>query len=340
MVNGLRWFERWAQPDEPQAMMSASSGAERLVRDCVGVRRGESVLILIDPPGDQSVAHNLAAAATRYGAHASVVEIATELLTSRDGDVDNARLDAIAAGTDVLLGVTSRSLYHSMLGRRAIASGKRLLALTGVTATSLREGAIEADFAALEERCKRFADRLTDGRTIVVTTARGTHLSADISGRTGCANTGRALHPGERSGGLDVEAFIAPNEESVTGVLVVDASTTLYGLVDQEIRLEFDSGRLRSWQGGAHAQRISQMVSESGASMAVVAELGFGLNPSARVVGNIVEDEATYGTGHVALGSNDSFGGANPAPLHFDMVYWQPSVMLDGQPLMDAGELR
>lgn len=71
----------------------------------------------------------------------------------------------------------------------------------------------------------------------------------------------------------------------------------------------------------------------------MIAELGFGLNPCARVVGSIVEDEGTYGTGHVALGNNEFFGGANHAACHIDLVYWRPSVKLDGVPLMEDGQL-
>ena len=92
-------------------------------------------------------------------------------------------------------------------------------------------------------------------------------------------------------------------------------------------------------EGGTTAAAVTEMLAQHGPEMRVIAEFGFGLNPSATVVGAIVQDEATYGTGHVALGSNESFGGANRAPLHFDLVYWRPTLYLDDQLFMRGGHI-
>jgi len=62
-----------------------------------------------------------------------------------------------------------------------------------------------------------------------------------------------------------------------------------------------------------------------------VAEFAFGLNPQGIIRGVIVEDEGVAGTGHIALGSNIHFGGANDAPLHLDFVYRDPALWLDGE---------
>ena len=55
--------------------------------------------------------------------------------------------------------------------------------------------------------------------------------------------------------------------------------------------------------------------------------------------GRIIEDEGAYGTCHVALGSNVHFGGTLRAPLHLDMVMWEPRLVVDGRVLMDQGRL-
>ena len=72
----------------------------------------------------------------------------------------------------------------------------------------------------------------------------------------------------------------------------------------------------------------------------VVAEFGIGLNPAGLVRGHIVEDEGVYGTAHIALGNNTHFtGGMNWAPIHFDYVFLEPTIVLDGRTVMTAGRL-
>ena len=63
----------------------------------------------------------------------------------------------------------------------------------------------------------------------------------------------------------------------------------------------------------------------------VVAELGIGTNPRARLQGNLMTDEKATGTIHVAFGRNDMFGGANPAPVHIDCVVCRPTLHVDGE---------
>ncbi len=322
-------------------MIELSAGADRILLECAGLRRGERVLILLDALSDEAVAGALRDAAKRARATPDVRNVDVDLLSPDDNHVQPEALDPFLSGYDVVIGVTSRSLYHSILGRRASSVGKRVLALTGCSIRSMTGGAIEADFAAIEGNCRQAASLLGQASRISITTTTGTDLTGSLAGRSGYANTGRAVTPGDRTGCLDVEAFIAPIEDSVDGVLVADASTTLFGMIDEPVTLHIENGRVRSCQGGRHAAAITRLIAEAEDSMSVVAEFGFGMNPSARVVGDIIQDEATCGTGHMAIGSNDSFGGRNRAPLHFDLVYWAPNLLLDGDMrLIDAGTMQ
>ncbi len=70
-----------------------------------------------------------------------------------------------------------------------------------------------------------------------------------------------------------------------------------------------------------------------------VAEIGIGVNPMARVIGNVLEDEKAFRTVHVAFGDNHTFGGRTRAEVHLDGVMLNPSVWLDGEKLMEKGKL-
>lgn len=316
--------------------LSVKSGADRAVTMCLNVTPGEKVVVFSDPGADADAAHAVAEAAERAGAVTRVIEIEAEVLGA---EADVAAAPAGVLDADVLIGVTSVSLYHSAVGRHAAERGARVLAMTGCTERMLTEGAIEADFEQVEPRCVALAEALTQASRLQLTTARGTDLTALLTGRDAETCTGRATRPGDRTGFPDIEAFVAPLETTTNGRLVVDGSSTSHGIVDAPISIEVAEGVARSFDGGAHASEIKALLQGHGPAALVLAEFGFGLNPAARVIGNIIEDEATYGTGHVAFGSNVGFGGINSAPLHQDLVYWKPTLRLDGVTVISDGEL-
>ncbi len=68
-------------------------------------------------------------------------------------------------------------------------------------------------------------------------------------------------------------------------------------------------------------------------------ELGIGTNDKARVIGVVLEDEKVYGTAHIALGSNDTFGGQVAAGIHLDGVIIALELYLDGEPILRDGHL-
>ena len=53
-------------------------------------------------------------------------------------------------------------------------------------------------------------------------------------------------------------------------------------------------------------------------------ELGIGLNPRARIVGNILEDEKVFETCHIALGSN--YDEDAKAMIHLDGIIYKPTI--------------
>ena len=53
----------------------------------------------------------------------------------------------------------------------------------------------------------------------------------------------------------------------------------------------------------------------------------------------ILEDEKIYGTVHIALGSNDTFGGTVAAGIHVDGIITRPELSLDGRVLVRDGKV-
>jgi leucyl aminopeptidase (aminopeptidase T) len=68
-----------------------------------------------------------------------------------------------------------------------------------------------------------------------------------------------------------------------------------------------------------------------------IGELGIGLNPKARIVGNVLEDEKVLGTVHFAIGSN--YDQDALSLIHSDGIIKKPTVTVDGKVLMKQGKM-
>ncbi|MEW6082238.1 MAG: leucyl aminopeptidase [Bacillota bacterium] len=308
-------------------------GARRLLEVCAGTRPGERVLVATDVSMPLSVSQALFSAALNLGAIPVLAVMGFPM-----GEEPPEPVAAAMLSSDVILAPTSRSLYHTKACREACERGARLLAITECLEDTLMKGGIMADFRGLEPVVQRAAGILAKGSWIRITTPAGTDISASIEGRPGNANTGVCQRPGMRMGVPDIEVNSPPIETTTQGQLVIDASIGQIGLLSQPVVVEIDGGRAVSIQGGPEAKAMKEVLDKTGDPASyVVAELAVGLNPEASVVGRIIEDEGAYLTGHVGFGDNIGHGGASKAPIHLDVVFWHPTVEVDGQVIFKEG---
>ncbi|HZK67629.1 MAG TPA: leucyl aminopeptidase, partial [Chloroflexota bacterium] len=71
-----------------------------------------------------------------------------------------------------------------------------------------------------------------------------------------------------------------------------------------------------------------------------VAEMGIGMNPNCRFTGIMLEDEGVLGSIHIGTGTNITLGGTVKAKSHYDLIMSKPTLDLDGDVLIQDGELR
>ena len=316
----------------------SQKNALKLLKECGNLRPKESVLIITDAKQDPKLYGFLFEAANRLGAN-PVVCLMNQVPPG--GNLPPA-IDAAAKTANVIIAPTSTSIFHSEGIRVACLPpyNARLLALSEWQLDTLESGGIEADFGNLAPKVLQVRQEISRGRRLHLTTPGGTCIEADIDGRDAWANTGISDKPGIKMGLPTIEVFIAPREESVNGSICVDVSCSGgIGLIQEPIRVEVKNGLAVSVTGGKEAEKLRQLLRDSGTGNAYqVAEIAVGLNPHCRVTGNINEDEGKYGTCHLALGNNTGFGGVNFAPLHIDMVQWKPTLVVDGKTIFEAGE--
>src|SRR5512138_330070 len=107
-------------------LLSASTIA---VRDCMGARPGETVLVVTDAPL-RAIGYALRQAAVDLGHEVMLVEIVPR---RTNGEEPPPQIADLMAKVDVVLCPTSKSLTHTDARRAASAAGARVGTLPGVT---------------------------------------------------------------------------------------------------------------------------------------------------------------------------------------------------------------
>ncbi len=315
----------------------AFKGAVNLLRVCARARPNESLLIVTDSETDPRIGDMIVAAANSLDIEASMITMRPRSLPGSEppGPVVSAM-----QSSDIIISVASTTLYHSNARIAACSAGARFLSMACCTLPVLASNAMFADFEKQETLVKKVARRLTLARRIRVRNRAGTDLDLSVFGRRGGAVTGMSKRPGDATGVPDIEAYVAPVEGSTNGTLVIDGSTSVNGVVRQPIKIEFSQGRATKITGGREARLLLKVLQDArNGAVFNVAEFGMGLNPLAQIRGAIIEDEAAFGTAHIALGDNGKLGGKNKAPLHIDLVFKRAHVEIDGKTILKERHL-
>ncbi len=323
--------------------MSGHFWAANIIHTCMGVQRGERVLIVVDEP-------------LSFVREALLVEVLragpTELWPHTFPDAARPfaefpqRLIALAKEVDavVLLLASlepSVELPAHLAARLAIARGASRYTVGAYIDEGVLENELSADYEEVAALTRTLADRLQGSSSVHITTALGTDLRLSVERRPWLLDTGLLRGRGVYGNLPAGEVFAAPLENSAEGVLVIDKS--LPGLVLSEpVRVRFERGRAVDIEGGPGAEYLLRAIQEAerkpnGKWSRTIAEFGIGTNPKARLQGNIMTDEKVLGTVHIAIGRNDMFGGKSPAPLHVDGVIGEPTVRVDGEVFIEDG---
>jgi leucyl aminopeptidase (aminopeptidase T) len=147
-----------------------------------------------------------------------------------------------------------------------------------------------------------------------------------------------ATDRGDGSGG---EIAISPVTGSAEGVLVQPfcIEKKELGYVTEKITIEVRGGRMARIGGGAQADFLAQVLDTAGGNARNIAELAIGTNPRCRLGVTIREAKKASGTAHIGIGDSKSVGGDVEGPLHFDLVFVQPTVTVDGFTVVRDGKI-
>ncbi|MFA6542716.1 MAG: aminopeptidase [Bacteroidota bacterium] len=309
------------------------SASQIAIRDCMGTRADEKILIVTDEPL-RMLGYALWKAAKDFGNDV----LLTEILPRRsNGEEPPSEVAELMKKFDVVFCPTSKSLTHTDARRAASALGVRIATLPGVT-EEIMVRCMNADYHVIARRTHALCAMLEKTSTVRVTSLAGTDITMPVKGRTAHASSGLFHKKGE-SGNLPTgEAYLAPLEGVSNGVVVVDGSMASIGMVTTPIRIVVKDGYAALIEGGEEAEMLKRLLEPHGKDAYTVAEFGIGTNDKAILTGKIIEDEKVMGTIHIAFGDNKSMGGSVRVASHLDGLVKSPTVWFDDTMVMNGGK--
>lgn len=310
------------------------SAALIAVRDCMGAKSGERVLVVTDEPM-RTIGYALWRASKELGTEVMLVEM---LPRKTNGEEPPREIAELMKMVDVVLCPTSKSLTHTDSRRAATEKGARIATLPGVT-EEIMIRCMNADYNKIAERTFRLCDELEKTSVVRVKAPGGTDVTLPIKGRKAHASSGLFREKGLWGNLPTGEAYLAPVEGVSQGVVVVDGSMAGVGMIKQPITIAVKDGYATDISGGTEAKRLIELLEPHGKDARTVAEFGIGTNDKAILTGLIIEDEKVMGTIHIAFGDNKSMGGSVRVASHLDGLVKQPSVWFDDRKVMESGKL-
>jgi len=314
--------------------LELSPVSRRIVEQLAEVTEGEEALVISDP-AKVGVGRAIANAARAVGADATLA-----VMPQLDAH-GNEPPDTVAAAmeaTDVAFTATTHAITHTRARLAASDAGTRVVVLRGVTEEMMIEGGMNTDYEELRRVTAAVRDVFTAASEARVTSPAGTDVRVNVEGRQAFSLDGY-FHDYGFSALPGGESPTCPQKEGTDGTIVIDYSMDNIGHLDEPIELTVENGTVTAIDGGSEAEKLREIVDGAGGHPRNLAEFAIGTNPDARLVGNLAEDKKKSGTVHFAVGDDTSLGGDLESEIHLDGLVLDPTVVLDGETIVDEGTL-
>lgn len=318
--------------------MALTEGARVAINTCLNVKKGEKVLIITDTEKEK-IGEALFRVAEEVKSEAMIIKM---LPRTRNAEEPPKPIAEIMKTVNVIIAPTLYSISHTQARKRANMKGARIATMPGITEKMMSSGGMTADFNEVKKSIKRVVKSLK-GKEAKITTKLGTNLTLSIKGRKWISDTGICHKRGNFINLPGGEIFIAPVEGSANGKLFIDGA--MVGKVDKPIKITIKDGFAVKFEGGEQAETLKKMYKDASKKISEpnnvynIAELGIGMNPKAKIIGNVLEDEKVLGTVHVAIGDNSTFGGKCKCGIHMDGIIKNPTLVVGKKTILENGKL-
>lgn len=319
-----------------------AKSALTVIDTCMDLRRGENILIVCDPTTTE-IGQALHDAASLRSDRVLLIVMPKG---RHHGEEPPTPVANLMRQQQVVIAPTKYSLTHTRAVRQAIKDGARVATMPGMTLEMFTEGGMSADFNIIKKNIGEMNSMLRRKRIVNVKSESGTNVTFEVNWRewklddNGVCNRPRMLTNLPAG-----KIFTLPREGTMNGTIVIDGSWDS-ALVDEPVLLQVENGLVVDVKGGTAAAQIRQTFGEAAKRLKskeqenvwTVAEFGFGMNPNARLLGNVLEDEKRLGTAYFSIGDNTTLGGTAAVGIQISGVLATPSIWLDESLLLEDGK--
>lgn len=349
-------------------MTTLYAAAMIAMKDVIGLREGEEVLILTNFEGDVlPIARAVFDASKALGGKPVLVigpektpfDYQERLMTEMAKAVPDVVVELFSnkGGQDpcgLNIGYVGRDgRKYTDVFNRIMRGDRRTRSFwsPGIT-REIFTRSVPVDYLKMRALAVKLKSVLDTGTTVRVTSPGGTDATVNIRGRKAKVEDGDFTRFGTGGNLPAGEVFISPTIGGVSGTLVIDGTIKLEAasvLPDRPIVVQMKDGYVDEVAGGRTAQELLKMI-EKGEQLARdkglkeearnarhIGELGIGINPGAKLTGNLLEDEKLLKTVHFAIGSN--FDSDARALIHLDGLVLNPDLWVDEEQIMKNGNL-
>jgi aminopeptidase len=310
--------------DKVNRMLSAASGALEFL---FNIQRNDNVLILTDSYSS-AVAKAFRQASVKKGCNIETYEIKNN---ERPLTEIPFALEKMLLGKTIVLNIIRT--YPEEIPFRIkwifkVEENKliKMGHMPGIN-EEMMLNSVNVDFSEMKMLADRLVEFFKDVEQIHITTEAGTDIFLGVAGRIFVGDVG--VKSGDMCNIPCGEVYCAPLETEADGVIVFDASIGDIGVLDYPLKVYVSKGRITKFESedSVLVKRINTLQNVDDDAM-VIGELGIGVNPGASITGNMLEDEKSLGTAHIAFGNNADFpgGGNNHSKIHRDYLFYKPTI--------------
>jgi leucyl aminopeptidase (aminopeptidase T) len=219
--------------------------------------------------------------------------------------------------------------FRIQLIKQELGTKSRVGHAPGITQSMMSDGPMNVDYSKVAADVDNLMKLFKGAKSVHITTPGGTDITLGIEDRD--FDTDIRISEGTFGNLPAGEIWCAPIENQANGVIVCDGSIGDIGQVPSPLKLEVINGELVAIESDDIdlIEKITQLT-EVDEMAGIIGELGIGLNPRARLTGNLLEDEKAGKTAHIAFGNNTEMpNGKNKSKTHRDFLFYSPTFEVE-----------
>lgn len=303
-------------------------GAKNALKVVLSMNSGESLLIITDE-NKRRIAEAFERGGDALGAKVVTYILPEDLRPLSEIPADFLpTLDHCSSGGVIINafeGHSEETPFRIKLIKKELSTNSRIGHAPGITMSMMTEGPMNVDWMDVAKNVDSLMAKFENTDKVRITTPGGTDIMLGIKNRA--FDTDVRISAGAFGNLPAGEIWCAPIEDNADGIIVCDGSIGDVGQVNKPLQIEVSQGRIVALKSEESelVERIKQLTSIDEMA-SVIGELGIGLNPKARLTGNLLEDEKAGKTAHIAFGNNEEMpNGKNTSKTHRDFLFYDPT---------------